>query len=142
MIVFSHEKWSELGEFDPESGQLAIFDREESNFREKVPAGHFSRVAGEYCVFYRYCGNLYLQIGSANFALDDGISVFWKNTDGASVFKVFSGRCLVKTLKYIPRQTEKIAGDFTAWEPEHSDFGLFVKNVLDDQERSHIIYRP
>ena len=140
MIVFSYNKWSKVANFDHVTGCLSVYNRAELDLKETMPKGHFALLSDDYCVFFRHKGKLYLQVDRKKFALDGKTTVCWRSKDNVSLLEIFYCDELVKSLEYKPDQTKPIPGDPTSWEKEDSDFGLFITNVLADQERRQIIY--
>ncbi len=94
---------------------------------------------GTCIVFYRYAGRLWLRIDDRVFDLDGDTSVDW-HVDGAeAVFAAADNEGQV-VVRY-PCGPD-LSGDPTAFAAEEDwDLGLFISNVMFDEERSDLVRR-
>lgn len=140
MLIQYHDHFDVVGDFDPESGRIQIRPRRQAE-PSSGTAGWFSILEGTCVVFYRASGKLWLRVGDRRFDLDSGTSVSWYTEQRRAVFKV-SDSSGDTVLRYLagPRSGPPLVDDTTPFaEPEHWDLGLFVTNVLGDEERSHLL---
>jgi len=139
MYVESFDRFSEVGEFDPESGTLDTYDRESAPTGERLVQGHYTTLAGTRVVFYRHAGDLWLRIGDRVWKLAGDTSVAWSNADGISLLVVTESGRQLANLEY--ESEGKDEDDLTAFgSDEDWDIGLFLSNVLHDQGRRQRIY--
>ena len=106
--------------------------------------GWFSILAGVCVVFYRLDGRLWLRVGERVFDLDhrDG-AIKWERHGEFSILSVSGGREFI-SLRYRagPSQGPPIEDDLTPFvEHEDWDLGLFVSNIVFDEERAAILRR-
>jgi hypothetical protein len=143
MIVESHDRFSDVGDFDPESGDLLEFSRFEAAPAD-FPEGHYAWLGGTLAVLYRVGGALWLRIGDEARVVDpDGASVVWDRAERLSRLRLIDQSNEVAAVEYVSHTDEVVSvqEDPTAFaEAEDWDFGLFVRNVLRDKDRRRRIY--
>lgn len=136
MLVQYHDRFDVVAEFEPRSGQLRLKPRPAA-LAPTATDGWFSMLSGMCVVFYRQANRLWLRIGQRIFDLDGDASVDWQSESGTAVFRAIDSAGPV-TLTYPagpdlgPDPTPFVAD-------EDSDLGLFVANVLFDEERSELV---
>lgn len=141
MYVESHDRFADVGEFNPKLGRLEVYPRSDVTGTPPL-GGHFSHLSGELCVLYRLEGALWLQVRENQWRLEEqGVSVDWTSLgeDLSELVVRDKGREIV-CVRYQPtgRLYEDDVTPFV--ELEHFDFGLFVRNVLGDSGRRRRIY--
>lgn len=141
MRVDSHDRYMDVGVFDPATGELAEVVRDPVR-HVGFPSGHYARLAGIMVVLYRDQGDLWLRIGGTVQNLSDGrAAVSWKRSRSTARFALSVDGHELATLEYPVGQAGGPDDPTPFAEPEHWDFGLFVKNVLDDDGRRQRIYQ-
>jgi hypothetical protein len=136
MLVQYHDRFDVVAEFHPSSGRLEVQPRP-PGLSPSQTHGWFSILAGVTVVFYRRANHLWLRVGERVFDLDGGASVDWRTEDGVAVFRAedASGEVVVRY-----RAGPNLDQDPTPFvEDEDFDLGLYVANVLLDEERSHLV---
>jgi hypothetical protein len=138
MLVQYHDRFDVVAEFNPSSGQLRVQSRP-PGLSPAGTEGWFSILAGITVVFYRQTNHLWLRVGERVFDLDGGASVSWSSAGGVAVFRAedSSGEVVVRY-----RAGPNLAEDPTPFvEDEDWDLGLYVANVVSDEERSELVRR-
>ncbi|WP_216214233.1 hypothetical protein [Amycolatopsis aidingensis] len=120
---------------------LQLFERTEG-WSEPV-SGHYDYIGGILTVLYRFKGELFIRLGERDFEVSK-IESIWHlkkgenrefgltTKDGSNVKLEYSGK-LADSIDVV---------DMTPFsEEEDFDFGLFVKNVINNPDRSDNIYR-
>lgn len=142
MFVVSCDRFVDVGDFDPVSGVLDVYPRARVAGRPMV-FGSFAWLSGQLCVFYRFEGVLWLQVGDRRWPLEDGFSVEWVSFGDELSELVVRDKSSDEDLVRISYQPtgQLYDDDVTPFvEREHFDFGLFVWNVLNDEDRRRRIY--
>lgn len=138
MLVQRHDRFDEVGEFSPESGRLDPRPRP-PGLRPGSTDGWFAVLDTTLVVFYRHGGRLWLRIGDRVFDLDRDASVDWHLDAGEAVFAAADSDGQV-VLRY-PSGPD-LADDPTAFVADEDwDLGLFIANVMFDEERSDLVRR-
>lgn len=140
MRVHSHDRYLDVGEFDPLTGELVESVRDPAGYADG-PSGHYARLAGTLVVLYRDRDDLWLRIGNTAQSLDqERASVVCERTGSASRLSLSVDGRELATVEY-PAGEGGGPDDPTPFaEPKDFDFGLFVKNVLHDERRRRGIY--
>lgn len=141
LYVESHDRFAEVGQFDPATTALRVCNRLDAGEQELPLRGHFASLAGHQVIFYRDDDDT-LRIACGNrtmIARRD--SILWTRSDGKSRFIIE-----IKDLKGCTLEYWSPAGEFSddptaCAEPEDGDFGLFIFNVINDEGRANRIYR-
>ena len=140
MLIQSHEQYEVVAEFDPESGSIQAHAR--PNGMSPAGSDGWFATLGDICVvFYRYSGRLWLRVDDRTFDLDGDASVDWRVEDGMAVFAVADDDGQV-VLRY---STGALSAPMTSDDPtpfvedEDWDLGLFIANVMFDEERSDLV---
>ncbi|MGQ0824616.1 MAG: hypothetical protein ACT4OX_06235 [Actinomycetota bacterium] len=103
--------------------------------------GWFANIEGICVVFYRLAGRLWLLVDDRRFDLDGEASVDWRRDGSMAVFTV-SGEAGQVILRYRPGPWSgpPLSEDPTPFvEDEDWDLGLFIANILFDEERSGLM---
>lgn len=142
MRVESHDRYDDVAEFDPATGRLEESGRASSSAAGPIdPQGHYSWLSGTLAVIYRLGGSLWIRIGDESRNLDDaGIEVRWEHSCGRSTLDLIDNGTLVAEVRYQPVSGVGPADPTPFAESEDWDFGLYVKTVLDNDERRRRIY--
>lgn len=140
MLVHSHDRFAGVGDFDPTSGTLVEFERDQapSDLLEAPLGGHSADLNGVRAIIFRDGNTLRLNVGNQSWQLDDEIRLEWASSEGTSTFRVRRGGAVLCAVEYGdgPIPGLAIEDDPTPMvEREDFDFGLFVRNVLADPER-------
>ncbi len=142
MLVQYHERFDVIAEFDPESGRVQPLPRPDG-LSPGGTDGWFAILGGVCVVFYRQAARLRLQIGGRTFDLDGDASVDWRVEDRTAVFTVTdeSGQVMLRYTSG-PSSGPWVSDDPTPFvEEEDWDLGLFISNVIFDEERSDLVRR-
>lgn len=143
MLVQYHDRFDVVAEFDPGSGRIRVMPRP-AGTGPSATDGWFAILSGACVVFYRLGGQLWLRVGDRSFGLDGGASVDWRVEGGESVLVVVDGSGQV-VLRYAPGP---LSGPPLSEDPtpfvanEDWDLGLFVANVMSDEERRDLVRNP
>ena len=140
MIIQSYDRWVVMAEYDPGSGAVKEFTRPPKG--AFVCTGHYASLSGILAVLYRSNGALWLRIGAGVRNLDQtAVSVRFHSEAEFSFLELIDGQDVVVGVRYRNKLDELRSDDPTPFvEPEHFDFGLFVKNVVEDTARRGRIY--
>ncbi|WP_204014234.1 hypothetical protein [Virgisporangium aurantiacum] len=125
--------------FDPQTGSLREVDRERSDAGRLPVRGHYGRLDGAIAVFYRFEGDLFVWLRGRSWRATTSF-LKWRRDGAKSQLVVSDGGGAKAAVAY---ETESgIEHDPTPFvEDEDFDFGLYVSNVLNDEERSSRIYQ-
>lgn len=138
MRVDSYDSYREVGFFDPETGALRKANRSEADISGEDLRGHFSCAGGVVTVFYRQGDSLYLRLADRNWSAEPWL-VTWSKEGSVSCLMVQDGAGFRAKIQYEVQARQPY--DATAFaEDEDWDFGLYVVNVLNSQERRARIY--
>lgn len=144
MHVESHDRFDDVAEFDPETGALVEYSRAtRPNPAPEAVQGHYARLFGTVTVLYRLGSSLWLRIGDEARDLDlASTEVRWDHAHGRSTLTLLEHGEPLAQVQYQPGPSGAgLDNDPTAFvEAEDWDFGLFVRNVLDDDSRRARIY--
>jgi hypothetical protein len=138
MLVQYHDRFDVVGEFSPSSGHLRVQPRP-PGLSPSGTEGWFSILAGVAVVFYRQANHLWLRIGERVFDLDGGASVDWRREGDVAVFRVEDSSGEVAVTYQAGPNLDPDPTPFI--EDEDWDLGLYIANVLFDEERSELIRR-
>lgn len=142
MLIQSHEQFDVVAEFDPESGRIQPHSRPDG-LSPAGTDGWFATLGDSRVVFYRQSGRLWLRLADRTFDLDGDASVDWRVEAGMAVFAVADDDGQV-VLRYSTgaRSDPVTSDDPTPFvEDEDWDLGLFIANVMFDEERSDLVRR-
>ena len=148
LLVQSEEHSAELASFDPLSGALFSFDPGGPPAhwsRERPLRGHFARLGSQLAILYRAEGTLWLRMGAEVFPLGpaSGRSARWSIDGTRATFELVEGEQVLHSVTYdsqIPDDPSPELDPTPFAEAEHWDFGLFVRNVISDEDRARRIY--
>ncbi|MEZ5378231.1 MAG: hypothetical protein R2733_17115 [Acidimicrobiales bacterium] len=138
MLVQCHDRFDLVAEFTPESGLLKP-RRRPPGLSPTGTDGWYATLDGVNVVFYRSDGRLWLSLDDRVFDLDGETSVAWHDDGPEAVFAVADegGQVL---LRY-PKGPD-LSDDPTAHvSDEDWDLGLFIANVMFDEERTDLVRR-
>jgi hypothetical protein len=147
MLVQSHDRFDDLGAFDPLSGDLDEFKRsriaDDARLKESL-RGHFAVLGDTVAVLYRDDDALWLRLGDRARDLSSGrSSAKWERIGRRARLSLLDGAEEVASVEYVPGPTggPSLADDVTPFAScEDWDFGLFVRNVVSDEGRFRRIY--
>lgn len=140
MFIQYHDRFDVVAEFEPDSGRIRVIPRPQGGSPDMTD-GWFAILSGVCVVFYRWGGRLWLRVGDRTFDLDGDASVDWKAEAGMAVFVVTDHNGQV-VLRYTPGPLSgpSLSEDLTPFaEQEDWDLGLFVVNVMSDEERLELV---
>lgn len=146
--LVNHERWGQVGEFDPEKGRiLSIRDHDElQSLSPRDSDGWYYDVKDGVFALYKLNGALQLHLRGRAFQLEDDTTVevsrpkdlFPLPRRRRRLRVVKQGRAVFETT-YRPRGLGMIPGDPTPFvEEDHFDFGLWVTNVSKDPKRKAV----
>lgn len=136
MLVQYHDRFDVVAEFDPPSGQLRVRPRP-PGLSPAGTEGWFSILGGSAVVFYRHTNHLWLRVGERVFDLDGGASVDWCSEEGFAVLRAHDSTSEVLIRYPAGPNLDQDPTPFV--EEEDWDLGLFVANVVLDEERSELV---
>lgn len=138
MLVQRHDRFDEIAEFSPDSGHLEQRPRP-AGLPPSGTDGWYAILEGTRIVFYRYGGRLWLRADDRVFDLDGDASVDWHLEGAEAVFVAADGEG-----QFVVRYPSgpDLSDDPTAFVADEDwDLGLFVANVMFDEERSDLVRR-
>lgn len=134
VFVDSAYSWLDAADFDPGSGALVPLSRIEVPEAEPL-GGHFLISKDNTAVFFRYQGDLWLEIESLRVRLTDEVRIDWEPlTERRAQLTIDAPGTGRLAWEY-----DTLGPDFEI-DAEDGDFGLMIHNVLCEPERSAIIY--
>ena len=141
LILRSHAYAVRFLEFYPESGQYTEISTELGHEAEKSKApkfetnGVYDFLSHQLVALYTFNGRMFLSIAEHVIPVNDIVS-FELNAQGIiSTFHLATARSTY-SLRYKNSSDQLFEDDLTPFiEAEDFDFGLFIKNILVDQER-------
>ena len=140
MLVQSHHSFWGVANFDPSTGELAEYWRRSAGDPPLYETrGAFLNLSGGRVVFYRHDGSLWLRISDTVRNLEDPtIGVRWNSSGEVATLELLDrGNCVA--LAAYPPSNDGGADDPTPFaDLEDLDFGLFVRNVLENLSLIHI----
>lgn len=142
MLVHSHNSFWVVADFDERTGELNEFRRRSA---EDPPVsavrGEFITSRGGSAVFYRHHELLWLRIGEVVRAFDgDGCEVQWRRAFGRATLDLLDRGVSVASVQYAPGPGGEDDDPTPFADQEDWDFGLFVKNVLENEGRSRRVF--
>lgn len=157
MKIISHESAWESGEFDPVSGELSV-DPADSGEPVDFAAveGTYARLGGRTVVFFRNGDSLGVAVDGNIYTVDDSLLIIWRTIreseyDSAILVRRGESELILShpesglvQLRYPsgPAEGPPLQEDPTPFISEEDwDLGLFISNVLSDEERRRSIYR-
>ncbi len=142
MLVQSHNTFWLVADFDERTGELKEFRRSSADDPPfSASRGAFMSTPDGNVVFYRHHDSLWLRIGEVVRALDDaGHEVRWRRASEKSTLELLDRGVTAASVQYAPGPGGEDDDPTSFAEREDWDFGLFVKNVLEDQGRRARIF--
>ena len=140
MLVQSHARYDTVADFDPATGLLAAFPRP-SGLNPAGTDGWYSVLGNDLVVFYRQEGRLHLRVSNRSWRADLGLEISWRREGDRVVLTIGEDPSRFE-LRYDPPTVPgpSLGSDFTPFvESEDWDLGLFIANVLNDQERLELV---
>lgn len=140
MLLQYHDRFDIVAEFDLETGRTELLPRP-SSLPLTATEGWFSVLGGVFVLFFRHAGRLWLRVGDKTFDLDTEPTVEWRREGGMSILMVADDEGeLVLRYRAGPRSGPPLSDDSTPFVDEEDwDLGLFVSNVVLDEERSELV---
>lgn len=139
MRLESAHRYSEVAEFDAETGELVVYPRGPEH--QAWVQGQFGFLADVLVVLFRDGLGLWLKIGAVCLPLNGSSAVRWSRSGAVSRFSLSSGSTLIAELDYEPGPGLYPDDTISACvEAEDFDFGLFIHNVWRDEGRRARIY--
>lgn len=143
MRVYSYDQHSEVGEFQPADGSLRVYRRSVVPNRSTPVKGHYATLDRKLAVFYREGKALkFFLEGAGTIELNESVTASWQlvtknkaqlafDTDPpVNVIYRSSFNRVVSHIAAAPNTTR-----------EDLDFGLYINNVLKNEERREQLYR-
>ena len=140
MLLQNHGRFDVVAEFHPDTGRVDLLARP-TGLAVTDTDGWFSILAGVCVVFFRRGGKLWLRVGDHAFDLDSGAEIEWAGDGRISRLRVTDHETDV-ILNYPsgPPFGPLISDDPTPFVAEEDwDLGLFVSNVVFDDERRDLV---
>jgi hypothetical protein len=138
IILQSHDRFDDIGEFNSETGELHVlpnWDRQ-SECSEKETAGFFSELPDGPAILFRIGHDLFFTYGGKTHAVTDDVRANVVPVGSKRRFILTGNKGEMASIEYnVPGPEIPPQFDFTATEPEHFDFLLFVKNILENPQR-------
>lgn len=143
MILQSNDRFDEMAQFDPATGNYRLLSRKAN--RELVAGpitGSYSLVGQTLLALYRQNGDLFVWIGDRTFPVADTVSSTLTVEGAQKVFRLLDNERLIAILKYSPPVRDvPIELDPTPFvEEEDFDFVLFLHHVLTEPGRRKRVY--
>ena len=137
ILLQSHDRFDDFAEFDPETGELAVYSKTRNRDRwSDDTAGFFALVNGKPAVLFRQNHDLFFRYSGKLFSISD---LTFAKVEGGEVDRTFtlsSPEGAIVSIDYkIPKSPIPAELDFTQTEPDHFDFLLFVRNLLKNPAR-------
>lgn len=146
--VHSFDRYAEVADFDPASGDLTTYERSDAPNPEQPLRGHYAHLSGRLAVVYRSAeGTLELAVGDDTIPLDDATEIHWRrSTDTAHLTIARRGSPWLDTRYelsegFVLFEREQQYVPTPMAEAEHFDFGLFLAKVASDSDRRDRLYR-
>jgi hypothetical protein len=142
MILESNDNFDQLAELEPGAESVQFLSRKQHPELTASIVGNFSMVSGTIVSLYRIRGVLHFRIGDQEFALTDDINSTLVPDGKHRVFRLKQGEKTLVNLRYMTPEPEiPLSIDPTPFvEEEHSDFLLFVHNVLTEAGRRYRVW--
>jgi hypothetical protein len=138
LYLQNFDHWGEAGVFDADTGTFEVVPRETLQAKALPLHGHYSTLSGNLVMFFRDDDELYVAIGPRRWRAIRS-TVCWKKQGSWSVFSVGVPGSDQLSLTYEPEPM--IDNDPTPFiEAEDFDFGLFIINVVNNQQRYETMY--
>jgi len=139
MVLFlqSHDSFDKVAEFDPDECSIIVHSKQqESNKWQSAVAGWYSIVEGKLVAFFRIAHDLFLCTEENKYRIDPEVHAQIKGNETNRHFILEKhGEKLVSIQYRVPKSVIPPESDFTQTEPEHFDFFLFIRNILEDPGR-------
>ena len=137
LLLQSHDRFDEFAEFDLDIRSLTMHSKQREPEKWGEPAaGWYSVVDGVLVVLFRLDHELFLSVGEKSYAIDTAVHARVEGGETLRRFILVRGEEELVNVTYrAPRSTVPPELDFTQTEPEHFDFFLFVRNILEDPGR-------
>jgi hypothetical protein len=144
MILQSNERFDEVAEYDPLTGNYRFLSK--SRNREMLPvriAGSYSCLGDTIVSLYRKDEDLFLRIGNREFEITPDVYSSLTQEGDYQIFRLLNKQDVIAFFSYTPRFTEIPADlDPTPFiDDEDFDFLLFVHHVLTEEGRRERVYR-
>ncbi|MCP4306108.1 MAG: hypothetical protein GY788_14760 [bacterium] len=148
MRVYSHERYAEVADFDPESGDLTIHERSSAPNLDEPVRGRYADLLDTLVVVFRSTeGELRLKVGATTIPMDDATTVLWtRRAEDTVLLAIRRPGSVSMDLHYgisdglLLFEQEQSHVPTPMAEAENFDFGLFLANLARDPERRNRIY--
>lgn len=144
MILQSNDRFDEIAQFDPVTGNYQLLSKKANHELVNAPiSGSYSIVGQILLALYRKNGDLYVWIDTKAFPISDTVSSALIQEGDQRVFRLLDNERLIATFRYLPSVSEvPMELDPTSFvEEEDFDFVLFIHNVLTDPGRRERVYK-
>lgn len=145
MRVYNYDEHAEVAEFQPADGNLRVYRRSVVPNRTATLRGHYSRLNGILVVLYREHDNAELRVFVEGFGViefKDDVTAAWQLATRNKAQLSFSTD---PPIQIVYRSSFNRVVSHIAAAPnttrEDLDFGLYVSNVLKNDERRELVYR-
>ena len=137
----SSEKFEELAEFNHKTGDYRVWFRSAPEFEApEATEGFFAFLSSTFVALYRVGGELFLWVGSEVVHMADDVYVSVGGRAENRVLSVQKGGQKIISFKYSLDLSDRISEDPTPFiDDEDFDFGLFVANISQSEERKKIL---
>jgi hypothetical protein len=144
VILQSVDEFQKMGIFDLSSGDLEVFLKQ--TMLSEETNGVFSDTAHGVVCFFRTEQRLAIAFEKKLFILEDDDQILIEHTDQEhSQFKVLRKTDTILSLTYKPPHINPSLNAYQFFGPvEEEDFDIFllIRNVYNDLERRHRVFRP
>ena len=144
MILQSNDRFDEIAQFDPVTGNYRLLSKKANRELVTGPiSGGYSLVGQALLALYRKNEDLFVWIDNREFLVSDTVSSALIEEGDQKIFRLLDNERPIATFKYSPPVSEIPRGlDPTPFvEEEDFDFGLFLHNVLTEPGRRKRVYR-
>lgn len=137
LILQSHDRFDEYAEFDPEKAELALYSKtREPQKWTGEPAGWYTVENGSTFALFRVDHQLFFLGGGVKYSVGDDVHATVKGDRVRRRFALAKAGQELFGIDYnVPEPVIPPEQDFTQTEPDHFDFFLFVRNMLEDPGR-------
>lgn len=137
LLLQSHDRFDEFAEFNTETSETTLYSKAQNSERwANGKAGFFAQVNAKPAVLFRVGHDLFFCYSGKRYSITDET---YARVEGGEIERTFT---LAKGEQPILRIDYEVAKspippevDFTQTDPEHFDFLLFVRNLLQDTAR-------
>ena len=141
LIVRSQDRYDEFAELEPATGHVRHFQVAGSSADTVPSSGWYSLLGGQMVSLYALGGDLYLLMNGKSYHLDHGSSVEFSRQASENELTLRQNGEVLAKLRYLrPEIDPSLDEDPSGFvDEEDFDFGLFVFNVLANQDRREVL---